>query len=169
MGRLLWIIPFATHIAYVLATYGHLPPTIGQTFEDPGVSLRLFFILWFALIGLANVLFLILYRRLPKLKDRMLQVPGQEHWLSTPETRAELIRRLRGVIDAAMLGLNLFFLSVYQLIYQSNTFRPVIAFPIPVLMGGFMVLSLLTVAVAMILTVRSLSVDAKSNQGPPFL
>lgn len=166
MGRLLWIIPFSTHIAYALGTFGHLPAVIGQTYDDPGVSLKAFYIFWFALMGLANVLFLVLYQRMPRLGDRLLQVPGQEYWLSTPETKSELIRRLRGVIEASMLGLNLFFLTVYQLIYQSNTFRPVVAFPVPVLMGGFAPLSLLLVVVVMILTLRNLAAGARSKGCP---
>ena len=58
-------------------------------------------------------------------------------------------------------GLNIFFIAVYQSIYQSNTLTPALSFPPAVLITFFMVAPILMILVAGLLIVRGLALDAE--------
>ena len=165
LGSILWIVPLLIHVAYILATYDHLPAALGPRAGE-GIPPKTFFIWWFAIIGLANLAFTFLHVRLPKLKKKSLVVPGQAYWLSTSELKKELVDRLRGIIEAALLGLNVFFLAIYQMIYQTNAVRPVIVISLPMLVSIFMGGALIVVVGSMIITIRGLAKDAPKNAKP---
>lgn len=160
LGQLLWILPFAAHVAYVLATVEQLPASLGGDGEA-GTATSVFVVEWFAILGAANLAFAVLHLRLPRLPDRMLQVPGKEHWLATPEHRAELVERLRGVCEVALTMLNVLFLAVYQSIYQTNAALPILALPPSVLFPAFMVAPLLITVGHLLRSLRALATDAR--------
>ncbi|MCP4677833.1 MAG: hypothetical protein GY854_20405 [Deltaproteobacteria bacterium] len=163
VSTVLWLVPLAVHIGYILATSPHLPPTVGVTADESGTSARLFLAVWFAIICAANTAFIIVRNRLPNFGDAMLAVPGQKHWLSTPENKNELIERLRGICEASLLGLNVFFLAVYQSIYQANVTRPFLTMSTSVLIFFFMALPLLVSVISMFITLRGLAADARKQ------
>jgi len=165
-GRVLWLFPFAVQIGYLLATFDELPPEIGAAPGAAGTDVYVFVIEWFAIIGLANLAFATLHIRLPKLSDRMLSVPGKEYWLATPERRAELVDRIRGICEAALLLINVFFLAVYQKIYETNVPAPVITILPLILVPFFMVLPLMVIVVVIVWALRSMAAEARAAGRP---
>lgn len=141
------------HLALSLATADHLPPNVGQS----AMPIAYFFIGWFCIIGCANLAFIILRARMPHLKDRWLAVPNRAYWLSSEARRQVLVDRLQGICEIALLGLNVFFMAVYQAIYQSNAHQPVIAVPMAVLVFFFMVVPVLAIGVAVLIYLRALA------------
>ena len=160
LGRVLFIVPLAVHIGYFAATFDELARTVGRTGNEAGTPRGDFAIFWILTIGLANLAFTALHLRLPRMKESTLKVPGQEYWLSTPERRADLVSRLRGIFEAALLGLNIFFFAVYQSIYQANAHAPAVRFELPTLITFFMIAPLLMVVVAAVLITRGIALDA---------
>lgn len=163
LGRVLFIIPLSVHVGYWAATVSGLPAAIGRTAADMGTPKDRFVLLWGLTIAAANLTFIALYLALPRMGDPMLKVPGAAHWLSNAKRRSELIERLRGIFEAALLGLNIFFLAVYQMIYQANALLPVTTFPPATLITFFMVAPLLLVLVVGVLVTRGLALDAKRS------
>ena len=157
INRTIWLLPLALHIGYAVAASAHFPQAVGRTAESAGMLLARFYLLWFLGIGVANLAFVILKKRLPTLNDKMLSVPAKEVWLATEENRTMLIGRLGGLVETALFGLNIFFLAVFQAIYQANVIRPLVALPLPVLLVGFMLVPLLLVAVHFVYVVVGLS------------
>jgi hypothetical protein len=146
----LWLAPVLVHLAYLLATSRELPEAFGARpwDADAGTSTRLFLIEWLAIVGLADAALLAVHVRLPRFSDRLLSVPRKEHWLGSPARRAELVERLRGFVETALLLLNVFFLAVYQRVYQANAPRPAVSVSADVLVVGFMAVPLLLIAIA---------------------
>ena len=138
LGRALFIVPLSVHIGYLAATFPDLANMVGHTAETAGIPKARFALFWCLTIALANVVFIALYWRMPKMRDSMLKVPGAAYWLSTAERRTELVTRLRGIVEAALLGLNVFFFAVYQSIYQANVLAPVVSFQPAVLITFFL-------------------------------
>jgi hypothetical protein len=164
VSKILFLVPLSIHIGYFGATFPELFMMIGRTGVDDGTPKGDFALFWVLTIALANVAFIALYFRLPKMRDRMLKVPGQAFWLANEEQLHELVQRLRGILEAALLGQNLFFLAVYQSIYQVNSYRPAVRFELPVLIAFFMMAPLLMVAVVGLLTIRGLALDADKDR-----
>lgn len=162
LANAIWPIPLAVHIGYVLASYSHLPPTIGGA---PGTKTGLFVFMWLAIVTLANAAFLLLIVRLPRFGSRMLRVPGQRYWLATGARKDELVSRLRGICEITLFGLNVFFIAVYQAIYQGNTLQPYLFVPFSVLVFFFMGLPLLSTVVYMVIAIRGLATKARSHTG----
>lgn len=162
LGSVLWIFPAAVQIGYFLATYDELPPEIGAGPSGGGTEMNIFVVEWFAIIGLANAAFALLHVRLPHLGDRMLAVPGKEYWLATPERRALLVDRIRGICEASLLLLNVFFLAVYQRIYETNVATPVLKVPPLVLVPFFMALPVVAIVVVVVAALRSLAAEARA-------
>jgi hypothetical protein len=163
LSSVIWLAPFAVHVGYALSTYGHMPLYLGGTAGEAGAPVAVFFACWSAMILSANLVFVFLYFRLPKLKDRMLSVPGKAYWLSTDELRQELVERLRGLIGVALFGLNVFFLAVYQSIYQANAAPPLVFVPMAFLVFFFMLLPMLVTIVMMAAALVSLARDARRD------
>lgn len=163
VSKLLWIVPLAAHLAYLCATADQLPPAMGEALGEPGISTPLFLLEWLAITALANLAFLALHLRLPQLSDRMLQVPGHRYWLSSTETRGELVARIRFTIEATLLSLNVFLVAVYQLIYESSVPQPIVVFAPVKLIVLFMALPLLTALVLTGSTMLGLWREAKST------
>lgn len=159
LSRTIWLIPFFTHIAYVAATYPGLAGYVGTYGES---SSTLLVIEWFALLGAMNLSFGLLHIRLPKLSDKMLSVPGKDYWLATPTLRSDLVERLRGLCEAALTLLNIFFLGVYQYIYQSWAERPVLEFPPLYLVAGFIAGPILLLVSWTIIATRRMAKQAHS-------
>jgi hypothetical protein len=157
---MLWIVPFAAQVGYVLATFDQLPERLGGEGEA-GTATAFFIVEWFAILAAANLAFAVLHLRLPRLGDRMLAVPGRDWWLAEPERRAGLIDRLRAVCEVALLMLNVFFLAVYQSIYQTNAALPILALPPLVLISGFMLAPLVAVVAHFAWTLHSLARAAR--------
>ncbi len=167
LGSALWILPFAAHVGYILATFDHLPGQLGGD-EEAGTATWAFIVEWFAVLGAANLAFAVLHLRLPRLGDRMLAVPGRNWWLADGERRTGLVDRLRGVCEVALLMLNVFFLAVYQSIYQTNAALPILSLPPWVLIGGFMIVPLFVIAAYFAWTLRSLARAARElSNGTP--
>ena len=162
LSNIIWPIPFAVHIGYVLATASHLPSTLGGS---AGTQTGFFLFVWLTLVALANGAFVFLLIRLPYFGSSMLRVPGQRYWLATGKRKAELISRLRGICETALFGLNIFFVAVYQAIYQSNTFQPYLSIPLTVLLVFFMGLPLFLAVIYMIMTIRALATGARNATG----
>lgn len=150
LSRILWLAPFAAHVAYLLATSGAMPEAFGARpwEDDPGIPSRLLVAGWLGAVGLANVALLAVHLRLPRLSDRLLAVPGKERWLAGPKSRAALVEHLRGFLESALVLLNVFFLAVYQGIYQAAVQRPVLTVGFGILVAGFMAAPLALVALA---------------------
>ena len=159
LTRVLWLVPFGVHAGYALATCGHMPAELRGA-RGAGTSVALFFLLWAATIILSNLTFLALCLRLPRMRGKMLSVPRRSYWLSGPEQRAELIQRLRGIVGVAMFGLNVFFLAVYQSIYQANARPPMVFVPMEVLVFFFMVAPLVISAGMMVFEVAAMTREA---------
>jgi hypothetical protein len=158
VSRTLWVAPFLVHLAYVLATLRGLPDAIGARpwAQDPGTSAGTLLVEWLTIVGLANLALLAVHLRLPRASDRLLSVPGKAVWLSSEERRAELVERLRGFLETALVLLNVFFLAVYQGIYQSAVPHPVLTVPFAALAFGFMGVPLALIAAAFVKLVVSL-------------
>lgn len=164
VNSVIWIVPLAVHVGYFWATVFHMPPFL-QVAADGGGTFRATFIIgWCAVIGAANSAFGLLIVLLPRLKDSMLQVPGKAYWLSSAKLKRELVTRLRSVCTAALFGLNIFFLAVYQSIYQSHLDTPYLRMSVPRLVVFFMVVPLLVSVISIGFTVRSLAVDARGEK-----
>lgn len=162
ISRFLWLIPFAAQVAYIFATHEEMPRLMGATANDPGTRAYMFIAEWFAVVGMANIIFVFVDLRLPSFSDRMLSVPGKSYWLSTPATRAALVEKLRGICEAALLLLNIFFLAVYQFIYQTNVARPVFQIPGNILLFGFVALPIAVIVGYILWTLWALSSTARS-------
>lgn len=161
LGKVLWMIPLAVHVGYFLATFEHYPSYIGAGVGELGTEFYLFVTEWFAIIGLANVALLGVHIKLPTMKDRWLSVPGKDFWISTEARKEELIDKLRGFCEAALLLLNVFFLAIYQSVYQSNAPSPVVKLGDPILVGGFVVVPIVLLLAAFAATLRSLASKAR--------
>ena len=152
--RLIAFIPLSVHAAFAAAVAEHLPARLGMTVDAPGIDTNECLIGWALLVGLCNLSFVLLYLKMPTFKDKSLSLPGLPRSLG-PEMREELVRRLRGVAETALLGMNVFFLAVFQAVYQANAAHPLIRFPVPVLLVGFMLVPLLLIAGHVGLTIHS--------------
>ena len=158
LSRVIWLAPLAAHLAYLLATSEELPDALGARpwSSDAGTSTRLFLVEWLAIVGLANASLLAVHVRLPRFGDRMLSVPRKDWWLASKERRAELVERLRGFVETALVLLNVFFLAVYQRVYQSNAAPPRVSVPEDALVVGFMGVPLALVLLAFVRLVLGL-------------
>jgi hypothetical protein len=161
LGSVVWLVPVAAQVGYILATYDELPAAIGAGPESGGTAFELFIVEWFAIVGLANLAFSVIHVRLPKLSDRSFRVPGRDFWLATAERKEILIDRLRGICEIVLLLINVFFLAVYQNIYQTNVPDPVMSISPAVLVTAFMVLPLTAIVVAFAVVMRGLAADAR--------
>jgi len=168
LSRAIWLVPMIAHVAYLLATSRGLPEAFGAKpwSSDAGTSTHLFLVEWLAVVGLANAALLAVHVRLPRFGDRFLSVPRKDYWLGSEARRAELVERLRGFVETALLLLNVFFLAIYQSIYQSNAARPAVSVPQEVLVVGFIAVPLLLVALAFARLVAGLYRSAR-NAAPP--
>ena len=153
--RLIAFIPLLVHAAFAAAVAEHLPGRLGMTVDAPGMDTTECLVGWALLVGLCNLSFILLYLKMPSFKDKTLALPGLPRNGLGPEIREELVRRLRGVAETALLGMNVFFLAVFQAVYQANVAHPLIRFPAPVLLVGFMLVPLLLVAGHVGLTIHA--------------
>ncbi len=159
ISRTIWLVPFFAHIAYVAATY----PDLSVHFDARGASSPVLLLIeWFALLGAMNLAFGVLHIRLPKLSDKMLSVPGRDYWLATLSRKKDLVDRLRGVCEAALMLLNVFFLGVYQYIYQHGADRPVLELPDAYLTAGFIASPILLLAAWTFIATRQIAKKAHS-------
>ena len=161
LGSVLWLVPLAAQVGYILATYDELPEMVGAGPGTSGTAFDLFIVEWFAIVGLANMAFAVIHVKLPKLSDRSFRVPGRDYWLANAERKEQLIDRLRGVCEIILLLINIFFLAVYQNIYQTNAPAPVMAIAPQVLIPAFMVLPLVAIVIAFLFVMRGLAADAR--------
>jgi hypothetical protein len=159
----LWLVPLSVHMGYILATYSHLPEALGSSSEVE-TSTIYFLLGWFAVLGAANISLYFIQLRLPYFGDKMLSVPGRDYWLSTPELRNELVEKLRGICETSLLCLNVFFLAVYQGIYQFNAINPSITFPVFPLVVFFMFGPLLLTAGYMIVATFRMALEARRHR-----
>lgn len=159
----LWLVPLSIHLGYFWATLQHFPDVLTMAAEGGQASRLNFAFGWCGVVFMANMIFWGLLIWLPKMRDSMLQVPAREYWLSLPERRSDLISRLRSMCSASLFGLNVFFLAVYQMIYQSHVSRPYLAISSVHLVVFFMVFPLLVALFSMAFTLRGLAVDGNKR------
>ncbi len=157
ISRTIWLFPFALHVGYAAAVFDQFPEIVGRSAKSDGTLAVRFYLLWFLVAAAANLAFCLLKGKLPKLNDKMLSVPASKVWLATPENREILFERLGAIVETALFGLNIFFLAVFQAIYQANVIRPVVALPLPVLLVGFMLAPLLMVGIHFTFVVHGLA------------
>jgi arsenate reductase (thioredoxin) len=163
LARLLWLVPLAVHTGSLLAVRAPLPASLGAGPDEPGASTAVFLAEWISIIVLSNVAFAFIHVRLPALRDSMLSVPGKRYWLASPERRAELVERLRGLCETTLLLLNVFYLGVFQSIYQMNSTRPLVVFPRPMLLAFFVGLPAFAMLASVLVTMRRLASAAKGT------
>jgi hypothetical protein len=166
IGKILWLLPVAAHIGYILATHDKLPDMIGAGDGEGGTDIYVFIVQWFALVGFANLAFAFIHVRLPRFSDKMLSVPNKNYWLANTERRARLVERIREQIEATLLMMNIFFLAVYQNIYQTNVQEPVIQIRPMILVPFFMILPLVIILGVFLFGMRSLASEARKNKEP---
>jgi hypothetical protein len=167
LTRLLWLVPLAAHTGYLLAVRDTLPAFLGAGPDEPGASTATFLAEWILVIALSNAAFAFIHVRLPRFRDSMLSVPGRQHWLASPERRAELVERLRGLCETTLLFLNVFYLGVFQSIYQMNSLRPLVSFERPVLFAFFIALPALAMLASVLVTMRRLAAAARRGVVTP--
>jgi len=160
LSRFVWLLPLAIHIGYLFSTFSYMPMFIGRTYDNFGIPVSSFYIAWLSIIFLANFVFVFLHFRLPFFKNKMFAIPKRDFWLETQKNKEELIRRLRGIIEVSLFGLNIFFLAIYQSIYQANVLDAVVIFPKLILLLGFMVVPILIIFGVMIIVLKNLKLDA---------
>jgi hypothetical protein len=165
LSRVIWLVPVMVHLAYLLATSRAFPEAFGAKpwSSDPGTSTRIFLVEWLSIVGLANAALLAVHIRLPRFGNRLLSVPRKDHWLGSDTRRAELVERLRGLIETALVLLNVFFLAVYQSVYQANAAKPAVSIPADVLVVGFMAVPILLIGIAFVRLVIGLRSSARKE------
>lgn len=143
------------HAGYFAATCRYIPNRVGP---DPGaaVSRLVFSFEWLAIVLFSNLLLFVFWKRMPHLSDKTLSVPNREYWLTNPEHRNDLIARLQNLIETILVLINIFFLGIYQWVYQSNVLTPVIRLPIMLLIAGFITFPLTLIAVYMVSLMKAL-------------
>ena len=72
-----------------------------------------------------------------------MSVPNKDFWLRDESTRSLLEQKLQGVLDTLLILINIFFLGIYQLIYQGNVAIAVLKLPLPVLLGAFIAMPMI--------------------------
>jgi hypothetical protein len=154
--RFLWVFPFTIHLAYIAATCQYFPDRIGSDVGH-GTSPTFFFGEWLAIVVLSNIAMVVLWVWMPRFNDRILSVPRKEYWLANPERRQTLVLMLQGFMETVMVLLNIFFLGVFQWVYQSNVGMPVVRLPAPAIAVGFISVPLILVVVFMIGLMRNLN------------
>jgi hypothetical protein len=154
LNRLAAFVPLAVHIALAAATVRDLPTHLGRTVDRPGMDTKLCLAAWVVLTLACNTAFTFLDLRMPKFKDAALRLTGRSRRPLTREARNDLVSRLQAVAETALLCLNIFFLAVYQAVYQANTPYPILQFPMIVLFVGFMLVPLLLLVFYIALTVH---------------
>jgi hypothetical protein len=137
--RYLFLLPLAIHTAWVAATWQRLPLEFGGGFTDT-TTLPVFVIQWLCVTLGANLAFIAIHWRLPSGGKHLLSVPKRDWWLADPERRMQLVANLRGLVEVSLFCTNLFFLAVYQFIYQSNVPAPILFVPEKILLIAFTVL-----------------------------
>ena len=153
--RFLWILPFTVHAAYFTATVRFFPEKVGPS-QGAAVSRAVFSTEWLVIVIISNVLLLVFWRLMPRLNDRMLGVPNREYWLKNSENRTELIQTLQNLLETILVLINIFFLGIYQWVYQSNVLTPVIRLPLMLLIAGFITFPLALIAVYMTGLIKNL-------------
>lgn len=163
LNRLAAFLPLAVHIAFAAATARDLPARLGRTVDDPGMNTQICLAAWIVLVGACNIAFTFLDLRMPKFKDAALRLTGRSRQSLTQEARTELISRLQAVAETALLCLNIFFLAVYQAVYQANTPYPILQFPMTVLFVGFMLVPLLLLVLYIAIAVHRTTESSPSS------
>ncbi len=153
--RYLWVFPFAVHMGYIAATCQYFPARVGSEVGH-AISPTFFFGEWLAIVVLSNIAMVALRVLMPRFNDRILSVPRKEYWLANPERRQTLILMLQGFMETVMVLLNIFFLGIFQWVYQSNVGMPVVRLPVMVIVPGFISVPLILVMFFMIGLMRTL-------------
>ncbi|MBN2803576.1 MAG: hypothetical protein JXR91_10800, partial [Deltaproteobacteria bacterium] len=91
--------------------------------------------------------------KMASFSDRVLSVPGKEFWFKNDENRTRLIDKLKELLDTILILLNILFLAVYQLIYQSNMATPVMKIPQDMLISAFIITPFLGILLTITVTV----------------
>lgn len=94
---------------------------------------------------------------MPKFNNTLLSVPNKAYWLGSEEKKQILVDKLRSMLETTLLLVNVFFIAVYQLIYQTNVRTPVIQLPLQILIVFFMGFPLVVAIIHMFFVVRSLA------------
>ena len=162
LSRVLWLVPLAVHVGYAARVFSLFPLLVGRTVDDAGIPVLRFFVMWFCTVLFADAAFVLIHLKLPKFKDAMFGVPRKQYWLETSERRQELIEKLRGILDVALFGLNVFFLAVFQAIYQANVLMPIISINGALLTTGFMAVPLILVSGYFIVVVAGLGRNTRA-------
>jgi uncharacterized membrane protein len=137
LNTLLWLVPLVIHVAYLATTAQRLPASVGAGIETPGTPRQIFVASWALSLILSNAALIWIALRLDSFRDHLLSVPRKDYWLGTARRRRQAVSRIMSIVETALFSLNVFFLSIYQLIYQTNVATPLVSFPRIVLIVGF--------------------------------
>ena len=155
ISQTLWILPLVIHIAYLTATLPYLPDTIGSV-NSFTANHSSFVFQWMGTIIFANVSLFFLDIRLHTFSDKILSVPSKDYWLKDSAHKKMLITKLKELIETILFLINIFFLAIYQLIYQSNVTTTVFKLPGVILFYAFIILPLTTIIITLASTVIKL-------------
>lgn len=134
--RYLWLFPFTIHFAYALATFRYFPDFVGHN-SDAMSGRTLFIVEWALIVLLSNGALIYMVHRLPKFNNRILAVPNKDYWLKSEETKQLLIQKLQGMLESILVMSNIFFLGIYQFLYQTNVQIVALKLPSVVIFSAF--------------------------------
>lgn len=163
LARYLWVVPLVTHLAYALATIPTLPVSIGPVRSFAG-NVPAFIVQWVGTLLFANGALLFTTIWMPRFNDKLLSVPNKAYWFADAERRSELVERLRGIVDTSLFLFNVFFLGIYQWIYQTNVLEPVLRIPRNVLWVGFIAIPIATMFISLAFSLYGLKKPTGSNE-----
>lgn len=123
--KVLWLGFFALNSFIVLWLNTQLPNTVATHFDGRGqpngwMSKMFFLIFSLGISAFLNGLLLILYFTLHKFPENMINIPKKDYWFSNPERKAEALARLRTVLVATGIFVNLVSLVTHHIVSQEN-------------------------------------------------
>src|SRR5260221_8950519 len=143
-------------VGYFFLVYGGLPVRVANHFAAAGKpngfqskSDYLYFFLRF--VFLINGLFGALYFFIEHIPVSLINLPRKDYWFATPQLRAEIYGKLRGVVCLLGLFCDLTFLLTAHVIYQENTPNPLFRIPVTGLVVGILLCAFLMVLLVFII------------------
>lgn len=140
----MWLAVLALTLFYLFSTQGSLPGNLAVHFDLEGrpngwMQKDAFLKSFIPMILLVNGIFGLLSAFIGRVPLESMNLPYKAQWISTPDRRAELYARLKGIPALTGVFINIVFLFAVQVVYQQNV--PGAPFQIPLNGGVFMLLA----------------------------
>ncbi len=161
ISHIIPIVPLILHISYAVSTVEQLPMRLGQTVDTYGTSTIVCLMVWAGIVLVCNAAFVFFDVKMPIFKDAFLYLRKAETNEMSKITREKAVQELQNVARMSLFCLNVFFVGAYQFVYQTNTYRPVLSFPLSILFIGFIVTPLLIAALYFVWTALHFSLKMK--------